>query len=63
MAMVGDFPLYAIRTDTPVGQQPHCCPVCEGRQTMPVGFYPGEITSESVAQPCRTCKGEGILWR
>lgn len=39
---------------------PYRCPVCEGRQWVPAGFYSGlpSISSE----PCRACTATGIVW-
>jgi hypothetical protein len=87
-SMVGDYypPIYPgpfyPATGTPcfpvfqqtygAGQTPHKCPVCNGRQTVPSGFYgqpvpPGvHVPSTSAPMPeetCRSCGGQGILWR
>lgn len=35
------------------------CPVCEGRQTVPVGFY--RESTAAAPEPCRTCSGSGVL--
>ena len=43
--------------------QPHLCPVCGGRGTMPAGFYSDAgLTSSTASETCKTCKGEGVLW-
>lgn len=50
-------------------QQAQTCPVCQGRQRVPFGFY--EPTSNGTftagdggvhTEPCRTCKETGIVW-
>lgn len=38
----------------------HKCPVCEGRQTVPAGFYDGLATG-TAPEPCRTCNGKGAV--
>lgn len=35
------------------------CPVCEGRQTVPAGFY--RESTAAAPEPCRTCAGRGVL--
>jgi hypothetical protein len=45
---------------------PHKCPVCEGKGSVPVGFYaPNEALTLSSEQPevCRSCSGHGIVWK
>lgn len=44
-------------------QMPHRCPVCEGRGTVPAGFY-SRVTYAAGATPetCATCSGRGIVW-
>lgn len=38
------------------------CPVCNGAQTVPMGFYAGQAMATATdPQPCRTCKGMGII--
>lgn len=57
-------------------QSPHCCPVCEGRQTMPLKFYEDDAPDvldpdvldpdyyyDAEEVPCRSCDGTGVLWR
>ncbi len=47
------------------GLKPHTCPVCEGRGTVPCGFYSHQehFTSSSTSpETCKTCNGGGILW-
>jgi hypothetical protein len=48
-------------TTTPT---PHVCPVCQGRQVVPIGFYSLFSDSANIAapEPCRTCDGSGIVW-
>jgi len=41
-----------------MSSSPFRCPVCEGKRTVPPGFY----VAGSPAEPCRTCRGEGIVW-
>jgi len=44
---------------------PHCCPVCNGRGTVPAGFYSQGDYYSSVTygmNQCRTCSGSGVLW-
>lgn len=33
------------------------CPVCEGKQTVPGGFYYDSLVREK----CRSCNGNGVL--
>jgi hypothetical protein len=43
--------------------KPFCCPVCQGRGTVPGGFYSCFGGSTSItAEPCRPCSGTGIVW-
>lgn len=45
-------------------QQPYKCPVCEGRQRVPETTYRAVPLGYPVGDvDCRTCKGEGVLWR
>lgn len=41
------------------------CPVCNGRQTVPAGFYShgvlGRIGTNAAPQECRTCNGSGMV--
>lgn len=43
---------------------PFRCPVCEGRQMLPYGFYElyAQSTTNISAEICRTCGGTGIVW-
>lgn len=45
-------------------KSPHKCPICEGRQILPHGFYSHGINSTTAInyETCRTCGGTGILW-
>ena len=47
------------------GAKPFVCPVCNGRGTMPDGFYDRLASSTTDASPemCRSCNGTGIVWR
>ena len=38
------------------------CPVCDGKGTVPGGFYPGEGDTSASRQTCRSCKGRGIVF-
>ena len=43
--------------------RPYACPVCNGRGSVPVGFYtPGTVTSSLTPEICRSCNGTGVLW-
>ena len=48
--------------------RPYRCPVCDGRGTVPAGFYDGDngcgtaTTSSITPETCRTCHGTGIVW-
>lgn len=37
------------------------CPVCQGRQTVPPGFYTPIGTSSLAAERCRSCDGLGYI--
>lgn len=53
-------PIYTL---TPIGRTPHRCPVCDGRRTVPAGFYGREqVLSGTTPEACRSCDGTGILW-
>lgn len=47
-------------------QKPYRCPVCNGRGTVPNGFYrsTGDVIVSYTTEPevCRTCSGKGIVW-
>lgn len=58
-AIPGQVPAW--RVPVFYSPRPHRCPVCEGRQTVPGGFYAGQASTSD--QPCRTCGGKGVLWR
>lgn len=49
-----------------MNKKPHICPVCNGSQVVPNGFYmqTSGMWSGSDATPemCRSCDGTGILW-
>ena len=40
--------------------KPYICPVCEGRCTMPPGFFSRDEKSTE-PEPCRVCNGRGVL--
>ncbi len=51
-----------------LASEPHRCPVCDGRGTVPLGFYDGTMqhpgcTTSSVppTEPCRACS-QGLVW-
>jgi hypothetical protein len=49
-------------------QGPYKCPVCEGRGTVPSGFYNQGtwgtwVVSAWGVEMCRSCQGTGVLWR
>ena len=37
------------------------CPVCQGRQTVPPGFYSLIDTTSLAAEKCRSCNGLGYI--
>lgn len=45
---------------------PHVCPVCLGKGFVVAGFYNSTgnvyITSTTVPDKCRSCKGTGVVW-
>ena len=44
---------------------PHKCPVCEGKGSLPAGFYmqvPCGSLSSTLPEQCRSCSGQGIIW-
>lgn len=44
---------------------PHCCPVCNGRGSVPEGFYKDlklETFQGVGIEECKACKGIGIIW-
>jgi hypothetical protein len=42
---------------------PQKCPVCDGKGTIPIGFYSDIAVGGDMQEPtCRTCKGDGIVW-
>jgi len=43
---------------------PHRCPVCQGKGTLPPGFYEhgDSVTrSDTTPDPCKTCDGLGYI--
>lgn len=45
---------------------PFVCPVCQGRRTVPPGFYGfywGSGATNAEPEPCRSCDGTGVVWR
>jgi hypothetical protein len=44
--------------------KPHCCPVCQGRTTMPAVFYDPALEGSAAGAgrvPCRACIA-GVVW-
>lgn len=43
---------------------PFVCPVCQGRKTVPAGFYNGleGISTSITPEPCQSCNAMGIVW-
>jgi hypothetical protein len=46
---------------------PYCCPVCQGKGLVPMGFYTaiGQehfSASDTAPERCRSCGGGGVLW-
>jgi hypothetical protein len=40
------------------------CPVCEGRGSVPIGFYVSVgVNTSTMPESCRTCSGKGIVQR
>lgn len=38
------------------------CPVCDGRGSVPAGFYtPGQGATDTASETCRTCGGNGMV--
>ena len=53
------FPLPPVQ-----GPSPYLCPVCQGKGTVPANFYNhNEFDTCASPEICRTCGGEGIIWR
>ncbi len=46
-------------------EQPYCCPVCQGRGLVSLGWYLGGsgLTNGVITEPCRSCDGSGVIWR
>lgn len=44
-------------------KQVHRCPVCEGRGTVPHGFYSafGALTNNTAPETCKSCEGKGYV--
>jgi ribosomal protein L37AE/L43A len=43
-------------------KEPYRCPVCQGKATVPRGFYGDQQAVPNAVEPCRTCGGSGIVW-
>ena len=55
---------HACKSEAP--EQPHRCPVCEGRGCVSAGFYGLQVTagdSTTSTESCRSCGGTGVVWR
>ncbi len=37
------------------------CPVCEGRGTLPGGFYEPAASTVAPPETCRSCGGRGVI--
>ena len=46
-------------------EKPHCCPVCWGKGTVVYNFYDNiPLYNALFMNPvCRSCNGNGIVWR
>lgn len=57
----------SVTMTTPIGQTPHKCPVCGGNGLVSAGFYTSTtgVAATTGANPetCRSCEGEGMIWR
>ena len=47
----------------PLKEPPFICPVCGGRGKVGIGFYEKVSTTAAEEVTCRTCQGQGIVWR
>lgn len=43
-------------------KRPWRCPVCEGRGSVPAGFYTNGISTSTSNEKCRSCE-DGVIWR
>ena len=65
---VGDIPQFGAGQYFGVPPKTaHRCPICNGRGTVPQGFYTGEAwgimnACNTVRPTCHTCGGRGIVW-
>lgn len=41
---------------------PHRCPICNGTCSVPAGFYTCGVSASTSPEPCRACKGTGVIW-
>ena len=41
--------------------RPYVCPVCEGRGTVPEGFYDGPFQEREGQEKCKSCDGTGVI--
>ncbi len=50
----------------PLEKTPHKCPICDGKGTVPNGFYNSTnntySTNSTATETCKTCHGSGIVW-
>jgi hypothetical protein len=54
-------PQWSIQ-QTPSPWQIVACPVCQGRMTVPAGFYShGSGVTSTAPEPCQSCDGRGLL--
>lgn len=40
---------------------PFRCPICNGRGSVPAGFYDDAVLLDA-PEGCRACDGAGVLW-
>lgn len=65
---IGFYPTYPVypQQSFPTYQlKPHICPVCNGKTTVPNGFYNtlgASSSTNSEPETCRSCNGKGIIW-
>lgn len=65
-AFIEPFPMKPFSDPVPFPQytsqkQAQVCPVCNGKQTVPAGFY-GDNSTAANDVTCRSCGGRGIVW-
>lgn len=65
MTPAGDYPMQPSVWPPPVLPGPHRCPICDGKGTVPIGFYGGDVSGVYLGSllMCRACEGKGIVWK